>query len=52
MYLLPEKLHQELTQVREKQESTNSRGGIAIEDLDPADLSQLKNSPWWLQNKA
>ncbi len=39
-------------QSKETQKPTNSRGGIAIEDLNPADLSQLKNSPWWLQNKA
>lgn len=39
-------------QSKERQKPTNPRGGIVIEDLHPADLSQLKNSPWWLQNKA
>lgn len=36
----------------QEQESTNLKGGIAIKDLNPADLSQLQNSQWWFPNKA
>lgn len=32
--------------------SRTSKGGIAINDLNPADLSQLQNSRWLFPNKA
>ena len=37
---------------QQKPESTNDKSKIAIEDLNPADRSQLQNSPWWFPNKA